>query len=66
MTDNGYIVEYQRVGLIVKVTAIDPDSGTEAVIQGPANAGEHALAQAAVKKLEFLLRKKHKNDVDEK
>lgn len=62
MTDNGYYVEFKRVGSIVKVTAIDSVTGREAVIQGPASAGEHALAQAAVKKLEFLLRQKHGDD----
>lgn len=64
MTDDGYFVEYQRIGAIVKVTAIDPVTGTEAVLQGPASAGDHALGQAAVKKLEFLLRKKHEKDSD--
>ncbi len=59
MADDGYFVEYQRIGAIVKVTAVDPATGTEAVLQGPASAGEQALARAAVKKLEFLLRKKH-------
>lgn len=62
MADSGYIIEFQSVGSIVKVTAIDPVSGREAVIQGPATAGQHALGQAAVKKLEFLLRQKHGGD----
>lgn len=62
MTDDSYLIEYQRVGSIVKVTAIDPATGTEAVIQGPATAGERMLAQAAIKKLEYLLRQKHGGD----
>lgn len=57
--DHGYFIEFQRVGHVVKVTAVDPASGLEAVIQGPASAGEHLLAQSAVKKLEFLLRKRN-------
>jgi len=59
MTDDSYLIEYQRIGSIAKVTAVDPATGTEAVIQGPANVGERMLAQAAIKKLEYLLRQKH-------
>lgn len=58
MADQGYIVEFQRVGSIIRVTAIDPDSGLEAVIQGPISAGEAALASAAAKKLQYLLQKR--------
>lgn len=57
MGQREYLVEFQRYGGIVKVTAIDTVTGREAVIQGPASAGEHALKLAAVKKLEFLLLK---------
>jgi hypothetical protein len=59
MADKGYFLEFQQVGPLVRVTAIDPASGKEAVIQGPASAGETALGRAAIQKLEYLLRKNH-------
>jgi hypothetical protein len=51
-------IEMNRIGQIVKVTAMDTASLTEAVTQGPASAGEKALKDAALKKLEFVMRKK--------
>lgn len=59
MAESGYIVEFQSIGALVRVTAIDPVSGREVVIQGPASAGQQALARAAVKKLEYMLQQKH-------
>ena len=52
------IFELQSVGAIVKVSAIDTLSGTEIVIQGPANAGETMLKLNAARRLEYVLRKK--------
>ena len=51
-------IEMNRIGQIVRVTAMDTASLTEAVTQGPASAGEKALKDAAIKKLEFVMRKK--------
>jgi hypothetical protein len=59
MADEGYYLEYQQLGALVKVTAIDPVSRLEAVIQGPASAGEAALGRLAVQKLEYLLRRRN-------
>jgi hypothetical protein len=47
--------EFRRVGASVKVTAIDPKSGKEVSMVGPASAGERALAEAAAKKLRYVL-----------
>jgi hypothetical protein len=52
------LVEFVRQGNVVKATAIDPDTGLEASIVGPANAPQAALADAARRKLEFLKKKK--------
>ena len=52
-----YLLEFQQIGALVRVTAIDPRTGVEAVIQGPASAGELALKQAAIRKLMYLQRK---------
>ncbi len=51
-------IEMNRIGQIVKVTAMDTASLTEVITQGPASAGEKALKDAAIKKLEFVMRKK--------
>ncbi len=52
-----YLLEFQQIGSLVRVTAIDPRTGMEAVIQGPASAGELTLKQAAIRKLVYLQRR---------
>ncbi|HVW75789.1 MAG TPA: hypothetical protein VHC39_19285 [Rhizomicrobium sp.] len=47
-------VEFVQLGNSVKATAIDPDSGLEASIVGPANAPRSTLAEAARRKLEYV------------
>jgi hypothetical protein len=49
------LFEYRRIGASVKVTAIDPKTGREVSIVGPASAGERALAETAAKKLRYVL-----------
>ncbi|MEJ0009790.1 MAG: hypothetical protein WDN72_04255 [Alphaproteobacteria bacterium] len=56
-----YIVEFIAQGRFVKVSAIDPATGREAVLVGDARAGRDALAKEAVKKLEYLLLKGEKD-----
>jgi len=51
-------VEFVMLGNSVKATAIDPDTGLEVSIVGPASAPRSALADAARRKLEFLQKKK--------
>ena len=53
------IIEFFPVGNIVKVSAMDTQSLTEISIQGPKNAGEEALKRNALKRLEYVLRKKN-------
>lgn len=57
-----YLLEFQQIGALVRVTAIDPRTGVEAVIQGPASAGELALKQAAMRKLVYLQRRQKKSE----
>lgn len=52
-------VEFVVQGGFVKVTAIDPASGTEAVTMGPAGAPRAALSDAAVRKLRYMMQKKN-------
>jgi hypothetical protein len=51
-------VEFIIQGNVVKATAIDPVTGTEASVVGPANAAQAVMAQAARRKLEYVLKKK--------
>jgi hypothetical protein len=51
------ILEFKQIGSTVRVTAVDPVTGIEAVILGPVTAGQPALRETALKKLSFLLGK---------
>jgi hypothetical protein len=51
-------VEFIILGNSIKATAIDPATGVEASVVGPANAPQAVMAQAARRKLEYVLRKK--------
>ena len=52
-----FILEFQRLGNAVKVTAIDPETLVEVSLQGPAQASEAELRRAAIDKLTYVLRK---------
>lgn len=58
--DDSYLLEFMRVHNTVKVTAVDPVTGTEASIVGPANAGKEYLSRTAVRKLEYVMAKNEK------
>jgi hypothetical protein len=52
-------VEFLVQGAYCKATAIDPVTGTEASVVGPSGAAQQpALADAAVRKLKYVLGKK--------
>jgi hypothetical protein len=51
-------IEFVVQGAFVKATAIDPVSGLEASIVGPASAPQSVLAEQARRKLEYLAKKK--------
>ena len=50
----GVIPEFVRLG-VIRVSAMDEDSLTEVVLQGPAAAGEAALRRAVLRKLAYAL-----------
>jgi len=52
------IFEFFPVGAIVKVTAMDTKTLTEVSIQGPKSAGEVMLKKNALKRLEYVMKKK--------
>ena len=49
------ILEYLPVGRIMRVCAVDPETGTEVVIQGPIDASEEQLKRTAIAKLTYVL-----------
>jgi hypothetical protein len=53
--DGELLFEFRRIGASVKVSAIDPKSGREVSIVGPAAIGEKALVEQAAKKLAYVL-----------
>ncbi|MBS0472045.1 MAG: hypothetical protein JSR60_13305 [Proteobacteria bacterium] len=53
-------VEFLVQGSYVRVTAIDPTTGCEAVIMGPAGASRAALSDAAIRKLKYIVEKRAK------
>lgn len=55
--NNEYILEFIQQGRYVKVTAVDPVTGTEAVIVGDARERQEVLSENAVNKLKYLLNK---------
>ncbi len=57
MAGEGYLIEFRQIGNSMKVSAVDPASGKEVSITGPANAARHDLTRLAVQKLEYVLRK---------
>ena len=51
------LIEFIVQGSVVKVTAIDPKSGTEVSIVGPASAPRAVLEGNAARKLLYVLKK---------
>ena len=52
------IIEFHPVGQVVKVSAMDIKTLTEVSIQGPATSPKELLKRNALKRLEYVMRKK--------
>lgn len=63
-SDRDVLLEFIQVGHLVKVCAIDPRTGTEVVTVGPASAAQADLSRAAVRKLQYVLRKQERANAD--
>lgn len=50
-------IEFHSIGQFVKVTAMDTATMTEISIQGSASSSEATLKNAALKRLEYVLKK---------
>jgi len=51
-------IEHQRIGNLVKVSAIHAATAVEVSIQGPATASQNELETLAINKLKYVLAKK--------
>jgi len=58
LTGREVIFELAPFGNVMKVTAMDTQSLTEVTIQGPLNASQTILKNNALKRLEYVLKKK--------
>jgi hypothetical protein len=54
------IFEYVHVGKSVRVTAVDTVTGIEAVFQAPAGASTMDMQRVALRKLDYVLKKRQK------
>ena len=57
MAGKEVFIEFVILGNTVKATAIDPETGLEASVVGPASAPQSVMAEAARRKLDYLKRK---------
>lgn len=51
------LIEMKRVGNIIRVTAMDPESGREVMFQAPASTPHSDLQRLAANKLKYVLKK---------
>jgi len=58
MKNREILIEMTPVGQIVRVTAMDTKSLTEVIISCPATTPKQIMEKNAVKRLEFVLKKK--------
>ena len=65
-SDEGFYLEFQRLGNVVKVTAVDPATGLEASIVGDPRAGEAVLGRAAARKLRYVLDKRARTETEQR
>jgi hypothetical protein len=56
--DQGYIIEFHRIGNAVKVSALDPATLTEVSIQASPGVGDTELTRLVVRKLEYVIAKR--------
>ena len=56
--DRETLFELTRIGNAVKVTAVDAATGVEASIVGAPSMGEEVLKRNALRKLEYLLKRR--------
>lgn len=55
--DGEVYFEYQRIGMYMKVSAIDGATGTEVSVAGPASGSRELLKRTALAKLRFVMQR---------
>ncbi len=55
------LIETQRIGMALRVTAVDAATGTEVVFQAPAASSREGLQRLAAAKLSYVMRKESKD-----
>jgi hypothetical protein len=58
LDEDRLLIEFHRIGNVVKVTAVDPVSLIEVSIVGDPAMGEAGLSRAAVRKLRYVMQKR--------
>lgn len=56
--DDEILLEFHRIGNYVRVCAVDPVTFTEISIQGPVTASQADLGRMAIRRLQYVLKKK--------
>ena len=57
MSTGEILMETQRIGMYLRVTAVDVDTGTEVVFQAPSYSSRMALQHLAASKLRYVMNK---------
>jgi hypothetical protein len=57
MASKEILMEIQRIGTILRVSAIEADSGIEVVFQAPASTNRTTLKKLAMDKLHYVMKK---------
>jgi hypothetical protein len=57
MTSSEIFMETQRIGRIIRVSAIDAKTGIEVVFQAPSSTPPSGLKKLAISKLSYVIRK---------
>ncbi len=55
---NDVLLEFFRVGNLVKVSAVDPVTMTEVCIQASGSTEERVLREVAIRKLQYVLQRR--------
>lgn len=55
--DGEVFFEFQRIGMYLKVSAIDGATGTEVSVAGPASGSRELLKRTALAKLRFVMQR---------
>lgn len=56
-SDDDILLEFQRIGSYMKVTAVDAATGTEVSVAGPATGSRELLKRTAVNKLHYVMKR---------